>query len=89
MLNGQMCCGIEKDRLTVRVLPDCYDTLLKKPHARKMDFTGKPLNGHLFISEAGSRTASGLAAWLDEAVECAKSKPAKKKRVYRSTKGRK
>lgn len=80
MLNGHMCCGIEKDRLMIRVLPDRYEALLKKPHAREMDFTGKPLKGFLFISEAGYRTASGLASWLDEAVECARAKPPKKRK---------
>ncbi len=81
MLNGHMCCGIEKDRLMVRVLPDRYETLLKKPHAREMDFTGKPLKGFLFISEAGYRTAAGLAGWLGEAVECARLKPPKKRKT--------
>ena len=81
MLNGHMCCGIEKDRLMVRVASERYETLLKKPHACEMDFTGKPLKGFLFISEAGYRTAAGLARWLDEAVECAKSKPPKKKKI--------
>jgi TfoX/Sxy family transcriptional regulator of competence genes len=81
MLNGHMCCGIEKDRLMVRVVPERYDTLLKKPHAREMDFTGKPLKGFLFISEAGYRTASSLASWLDEVVECVKLKPPKKKKA--------
>lgn len=89
MLNGHMCCGVEKDRLMVRVLPDRYDTLLKKPHAREMDFTGKPLKGFLFIGEAGYRTASGLAMWLDEAVDCSKSKPPKKKKAKISRKARK
>lgn len=89
MLNGHMCCGIEKDRLMVRVMPDRYEALLKKPHAHKMDFTGKPLKGFLFISEAGYRTASGLDSWLDEAVECATSKPPKKKKVQISRKARK
>jgi TfoX/Sxy family transcriptional regulator of competence genes len=88
MLNGHMCCGIETDRLMVRVMPDRYDRLLKKPHAHEMDFTGKPLKGFLFISEAGYRTASGLAMWLDEAIDCAKSKLPKKKKVQLSRKAR-
>ena len=83
MLNGHMCCGIEKDRFMVRVMPDRYETFLSKPHARKMDLTGKPLKGFLFISEAGYRTASDLTSWLDEAVECAKPKPPKKKKATR------
>ncbi len=86
MLDGHMCCGIEKDRLMVRVMPDRYDALLKKPHAHKMDFTGKPLKGFLFISQPGYRTAAGLTRWLDEAVECAKSKPPKKKKAKVSRK---
>lgn len=81
MLNGHMCCGIEKNRIMVRVALEHYQTLLKKLHACEMDFTGKPLKGFLFISEAGYRTAAGLALWLDEAVECAKSKPPKKKKA--------
>lgn len=89
MLNGHMCCGVEKDRLMVRVAPDRYETFLKKPHAREMDFTGKPLKGFLFLSEAGYRTASGLASWLDEAVDYAKSKPPKKKKMKVSKKVRK
>ena len=77
MLNRHMCCGVEKDRLMVRVPPDRYKMLLKKSHAREMDFTGKPLKGFLFISEGSYRTALGLAFWLDEAIECVKSKTPK------------
>lgn len=89
MLNGHMCCGIEKDRLMVRVAPDRYEILLKKPHARKMDFTGKPLKGFLFVREAGYRTAAGLTTWLDEAVECARAKLPKKRKPRASKKSRK
>jgi hypothetical protein len=72
----------------VRVMRDRYDTLLKQPHARKMDFTEKPLKRFLFIRESGYRTEPGLASWLDEAVECAKSKPPKKKKAKISRKAR-
>ncbi len=30
MLYGHMCCGIEKNRLMVRVLPDRYEELLEE-----------------------------------------------------------
>lgn len=89
MLNGHMCCGIEKDRLMIRVVSDRYEMLLQKPHAREMDFTGKPLKGFLFISKAGYRTAAGLSRWLDEAIECAKSKLPKKRKVKISRKAQK
>lgn len=84
MLNGHMCCGIETDRLMVRVLSDRYEALIKKPHAREMDLTGKPLKGFLFISEAGYRTAAGLTRWLDEGVMFVKAKPPKKRKSNNS-----
>ena len=51
-----------------------------------MDFTDKPLRGFLYISEAGYRTASGLAPRVEEAIECSKSKPPKKKKAKISRK---
>ena len=89
MLNGHMCCGIEKNRLMIRVVPDRYETLLRKPYAYEMDFTGKPLKGFLFVSEAGFHTAAGLASWIDQAVECAMSKPPKKRKAKGSRNARK
>lgn len=77
MLNGHMCCGVEKDRLMVRVGRDRYETLLKKPHARELDFTGKPLKGFPLFIEGGYQTDSRLTRWLDEAVDCADSRTPK------------
>lgn len=81
MLNGHMCCGIDKSRLMVRVTPDRCEMFLKRPHVSVMDITGKPRRGVLFVSPAGCRTTLSLATWLDEAVECAKSKPPKKRKT--------
>jgi hypothetical protein len=61
-------------------MSDCFGSLLKKPHAREMDLTGKPLKGFLFISEAGYWIATGFSRRLDDAVECAKSNPLKRRR---------
>ncbi|NGZ02643.1 MAG: RNA methyltransferase [Nitrospira sp. WS238] len=81
MLNGHMCCGIDKSRLMVRVVLERYEVLLKRPHASVRDITGKPLRGFLFVSPAGCRTTSSLATWLDKAVKYAKSKPPKKRKA--------
>lgn len=79
MLNGRMCCGVAKDSLMVRVLPERYESLLEKPHARVMEFTGRPLSGFLFVGPQGYRSDSGLKFWLEQAIECALSKPGRKK----------
>ncbi len=47
LVRGHMSVGIVKDRVMVRVGPEVYDRLLEEPHARKMDFTGRPMKGFL------------------------------------------
>ena len=64
MLKGHMCCGVIGKKLMVRVGPDQYEKALAKAHARKMDFTGKPLRGFLYVSPAGISTARELRRWI-------------------------
>jgi len=48
LVRGKMCCGVERDHLVVRVGPEQYERALSKPHARPMDFTGRPLKGFVY-----------------------------------------
>ena len=64
MLRGNMCCGVEKTNLMVRVGPERYDEALAQPHARLMDFTGRPMKGMVFVGRRGTRaTAACGAGW--------------------------
>lgn len=78
MLNGHMCCGVEKNNLMVRVRHDRYEALLKKPHARVMDLTGRPLRGFIFVDAAGYKSNVALKFWIDQAIQFVRSQPAKK-----------
>ncbi len=78
MLNGHMCCGVEKNNLMVRVPRDRYQDLLKKPHARVMDLTGRPLKGFIFVGSDGVKMDSALKFWIDQAVQFVRSQPPKK-----------
>ena len=49
MLNGNMCCGETNDDLMVRVGADGLEDALDQPHARPMDFTGRPMKGFVFV----------------------------------------
>ena len=68
MVNGHMCCGIVKDQLMLRVGAEQYQTLLAKPHAREMDFTGRALKGMLYIDGDGIRTKRQLNTWIERAL---------------------
>ena len=77
MLGGNMCCGVDKDNLMIRVGPEQYETALAQPHARPMDFTGRPLKGMVYVDPEGYRTDAALAAWVKRGVGFAASLPAK------------
>lgn len=64
----------------VRVLEDKYESMLKKPHARQMDFTGRPMKGFLFITSDGIKTDNRLNTWLDVGIEFVINSPPKKKK---------
>jgi TfoX/Sxy family transcriptional regulator of competence genes len=79
MLNGNMLCGVESNRLMLRVGPDKYQYALSLKHAVKMDFTGKPLKGFIFVKPAGYKSEKDLRKWLELGLKFVSSLPAKKK----------
>lgn len=68
LLNGKMICGIVKDDLMVRVGPQRYEAALAEAHVRPMDFTGRPMNGYVFVGPRGTRTAAAIEEWTTRAV---------------------
>lgn len=77
MVRGNMACGVDNDRLMVRVGPDAFDDALGQPHARPMDFTGRPMKGFVFVEPAGLKKDEDLKAWVQRGVDFAMSLPAK------------
>ncbi len=85
MLDDKMCVGVSKDRMMVRVDPAKHDALVRRPGAGRMDFTGRPMRGFLFIKPAGVRDARSLKFWVDESVSYVRTVPAKKGQRKRDT----
>lgn len=77
LLNGNMACGVNKDNLIVRIDPERQDALLRKPHTKLFDLTGKPMKGWLLVGAEGFKTEKQLGAWIKEGVEFASSLPPK------------
>jgi hypothetical protein len=50
-----------------------------------MDFTGRPLTGYVYVSEAGYRGAA-LARWANEAADFVATVPATKKKTTKQAK---
>jgi TfoX/Sxy family transcriptional regulator of competence genes len=64
MLSGHMCCGVVDDTLMARVGPGQYQEALALPHAREMDFTGRPMRGFVFVDAEGLESDEELAGWV-------------------------
>ena len=77
MLNGNMCCGVVKDALLARVGADNHDAALSLPHARPMDFTGKPMKAMVFVDLPGIATDEALRQWVERCVAFVQTLPAK------------
>ena len=77
LVHGNMACGDHKNGMIVRVDPAKHSALLKKPHARPFDITGRPMKGWLVIDPDGYKSTKQLSAWVKEGVQFALTLPAK------------
>src|SRR5262245_13899029 len=77
LVKGHMSVGIVQDKLMVRVGPDSYDRVLRERHARRMDFTGRPMKGFVYVVPSGYESDADLQRWVNLGVRHASSLPAK------------
>ena len=43
LLNGNICVGVHKSELIVRLAPEETDAALAQPHTKRFDLTGRPM----------------------------------------------
>jgi hypothetical protein len=77
LLFGNMVCGIIKDDLIVRVGVDRYAEMLKMPHTKKFDLTGKPLKGWVMVLSEALDADEELNDWVQRAVSFVRTLPPK------------
>ena len=81
MVNNKMCVGVVKDEMMCRINPDVQDSALERTGSRIMDFTGKPMNGYIFVSEEGMKSRKDFMYWINLSLEFNKLAKASKKRA--------
>ena len=77
MLSGNMCCGVVGDALMARVGPEQYAKALAEAHAREMDFTGRPMQGFVYVAPEGFASDGALRAWVDRCIAFVDTLPVK------------
>lgn len=77
MVAGHMTVGVIKDELMARVGAEGEDEALAQPHARLMDFTGRPMTGFIQVGAAGVATEEQVRTWVGRALSYVTTLPPK------------
>jgi TfoX/Sxy family transcriptional regulator of competence genes len=74
---GLMFVGVSGSKLMARVGKENYQDFLGHEYVREMDFTGKPMQGYIYVEPPGLRTDEQLRFWLQRCKEFVSTLPAK------------
>jgi len=69
MVKDKMCVGMREDSLMARIAPDLYENALTKKGCRKMDFTGRPMKGFVFVEPEGIDKNAELEYWVQLCID--------------------
>jgi TfoX/Sxy family transcriptional regulator of competence genes len=75
LLNGNMCCGVHRRELIVRLNPAQTDIALAEAHTRVFDLSGRPMKGWILVEPTGLADEPALAKWLRLGTKYAASLP--------------
>ena len=75
LLNGNMCLGIYKDKLILRVGDEAAAKLLKEKHIKIMYITGEPMKGWLMMAPDGYADDADLTRLTKIAITFVKTLP--------------
>jgi hypothetical protein len=64
MVHGNLACGVHGEDLIVRLSPEDGAAALAEPHAREMDFTGRPMRGWLFVGPVANLEEAAFDGWV-------------------------
>jgi TfoX/Sxy family transcriptional regulator of competence genes len=77
LLHGNMCCGVHRHELIVRLDPARTEVALAEPHTRIFDLSGRPMKGWILVEPAGLADEPVLVKWLRLGTKYAASLPKK------------
>ena len=80
LFNGNMCFGIYKEYLIVRIGTEVAEKRLKEKNVKPFDITGKALRGWVMVGEQGCKKQEDLENWLNLGTEYALTLPKKQVR---------
>jgi TfoX/Sxy family transcriptional regulator of competence genes len=77
MVAGNMCCGVHRNELVLRLDAATEPGNLNSPHVRAWDFMKRPMRGMFSVSAAGCANQETVGHWVELALKHALSLPPK------------
>jgi len=72
-----------KNDLVVRIEPAEFDTLVAQPNVRPFDFTGRPMQGMVYVDNGALVDPEVLRTWVQRGMDYVAAHPAAAKRRKR------
>ena len=80
LISGNMCFGIWKDYLVVRMAVDMAVKKLQEAKVKEFDIVGKPMKGWVMVEKDSWQNEKEMIKWLDIGRSFALSLPKKAKK---------
>jgi len=64
LARGKMLIGVLGGKVVARCRPEDQPKLLRPPHVKPMDFTGRPMKGWLYVTGPSVASPAGLRKWI-------------------------
>ena len=77
MVAGNMCCGVIKDEMMVRVGQSGHDDAMALPHTRIMAMGERPMEGWVLVGREGFASDADMEAWVQRGLDYVATLPAK------------
>ena len=77
LMRGNMCFGIWKDNLILRLGPEQAAVALKKKNVVPFDITGRAMKGWVMVTPAGMKADAALKPWVRQAIHFVSGLPRK------------
>ena len=77
MVEGNMCCGVTRENLLLRLGPEGTEAAIAKPHVQPMTMRDKTMKGFVFVEPQGLSEDAELAEWIAQALDFVRTLPPK------------
>lgn len=86
--HGNMCVGVWKEFLILRLGPEAGDAALVEPNIRPFDVTGRPMRGWVMAAPEAIESREELERYVESAVEFVATLSPKEAKAAKSARGR-